>query len=774
MIAIRALLLVIPISIGLSGRSPDSPAAAPRRDAWKILGPGGGGTLYMPTVSPHDPNTVLATCDMTGAYISRDGGHSWRNFNLRGRIDFLVFDPADPKTIYAANHGLWRSADSGRSWRLVFPPPASVKQVMMSDDHAAEKFATVDGRRLTVTALAVDPGDSRTLFAAIEGDRQPALHRSTDAGLTWREWDKLPFRSRRLYVAPRSPKPDRAIYAVGPNSISVREAGRWSHGPAPDGVSRFQEVSAGFSAKDGRLLVYAVASRQGNSSPGLSISTDGGRSWQTSTIAMSPVSSPDYQAVACSQRTPEVAYVSYSNLRRLTGTYFGVAKTTDAGRNWEIVWSEARSSGSNIHDAWLSATFGPGWPGSPTALGVAPGNPDISYGADSGRIMRTTDGGRTWEAAYSKRLDGGFTTTGLDVTTCYGVHFDPFDPRRLFISYTDIGLFRSEDGGTTWLSSISGVPRPWRNTTYWLEFDPEVKGRVWGVMSGIHDLPRPKMWRGRSTLRHDGGVSVSEDGGKTWRVAATNLPATAATHILLDPASPAAARTLYVTGMGRGVFKSTDGGVTWTLKNRGIAGADPLAWRLAGDRAGSLYLVVARRSEDGSYGNSGDGALYRSDDGAESWTVVPLPNGLNGPNGIAVDPRDPRRLYLAAWRRAVPDADGLGGIWLSSDRGKSWRRVLSEDQHVYDVTIEPRDPNILYASGFSASAWRSSDRGLTWRRIRGFNFKWGHRVIPDPQDPKMVFITTFGGSVWYGPAEGDPSAPEDIVPDGLPVFPGNK
>ena len=47
--------------------------------------------------------------------------------------------------------------------------------------------------------------------------------------------------------------------------------------------------------------------------------------------------------------------------------------------------------------------------------------------------------------------------------------------------------------------------------------------------------------------------------------------------------------------------------------------------------------------------------------------------------------------------------------------------------------------------------------------IKGFNFKWGHRAIPDPRDSTMIYITTFGGSVWHGPAAGDPHAVEDIV-----------
>ena len=71
---------------------------------------------------------------------------------------------------------------------------------------------------------------------------------------------------------------------------------------------------------------------------------------------------------------------------------------------------------------------------------------------------------------------------------------------------------------------------------------------------------------------------------------------------------------------------------------------------------------------------------------------------------------------------------------------------------------------MLYACGFDQAAFRSIDRGETWTRIRGFNFKWGQRVIPDPLDRLKIYVTTFGGSVWHGPAAGDPDAVEDVMP----------
>jgi hypothetical protein len=107
---------------------------------------------------------------------------------------------------------------------------------------------------------------------------------------------------------------------------------------------------------------------------------------------------------------------------------------------------------------------------------------------------------------------------------------------------------------------------------------------------------------------------------------------------------------------------------------------------------------------------------------------------VNGPTGLSLDPDDNNRMYLSAG--GVPRASGMdgGGVFLSTDAGPTWRAIFTESQHVYDLTIDARNPSIVYNSGFSNGAYRSTDRGITWKRIRGFNFKWRHRVIPEPYD----------------------------------------
>jgi len=730
----------------------------PRPGNFRVIGPGGGGAMFHPTVSPHDLNTVLVNCDMTGAYISHDGGKSWRMFNLRGVVQFFVFDPLDKNGIYAQATGLWRSQDQGETWNLVYPKPSSIKSVKMSSDHSDEDIVAEPNPLGSITAMAIDPADS-SVFYVTAGDRKKetsSLFFSRDSGQSWTKEADLPELAKKVWVNPGSPASGRTLLIAGLHFIAEKTSSGVKKVPAPS-VKTITDISAGFT-KDGKPVIYTIGDEAAF------VSDDEGLTWRKVSLG---ANNARLRAVATSLRYPDTAYVSYSDLEGGGRRWLGVAKTIDVGRTWGLVWKEdsnpTTKSGANIHDAWITERFGTDWGENPLALTVADQDASVSYGTDLGRTMRTTDGGANWVAVYSRRPEGiGWVSTGLDVTTTYGYHFDPFDHHRQFISTTDIGLFRSEDGGKSWVSSTQGVPKEWMNTTYWIVFDPEVKGRVWSVNSWTHDLPRPKMWRRKAILDYRGGVCRSEDGGRSWTKSNNGMEQTAPTHILLDPTSPPDARVLYVAAFGRGVYKSADGGKNWTLKNAGIAQKEPFAWRIVRDVKGPLYVLVARRSEDGSIGNDGDGAIYRSTDGAEHWSPVAMPPGSNAPNGLAVDPLDSNRLYLAAWARDKGEHGDGGGIFLSEDAGKTWRQVLERDRHVYDVTIDPRDAKVLYAAGFESSAWRSTDRGAHWMRIPGFNFKWGHRVIADPQDPQKVYITTFGGGVWYGSVGGE-DRPLDIV-----------
>ena len=327
-------------------------------------------------------------------------------------------------------------------------------------------------------------------------------------------------------------------------------------------------------------------------------------------------------------------------------------------------------------------------------MALSPANPQICYTTDFGRTIKTTDGGKTWEQLYTKRKEGaGWISRGLEVTTGYTIISDPFDKTHMFIANTDIGLMESKDGGESWLSGTvgNGIPRKWINSTYWLAFDPDVKGRIYAAMSDVHDLPRPKMWRRLSIADFEGGILRTDDGGKSWKPISHDIGEAAITHVLTERSFNQKSGTLYACAFGKGVYKSTDDGKTWTSKNKGIQGTEPFAWRITeNDKNGELFLIVCRRSDDGSIDNDLDGAVYRSADEAESWTRMKLPEGTNGPMSLAIDPENTDRLLLSAWGRATPGQftpDTGGGIFISNDNGTTWKNVLQIDQHIHEYHI---------------------------------------------------------------------------------------
>ena len=762
-------------------------------DKWTFAGAGGGGAMFHPAVSPHNADVVLVSCDMTGSYITDNGGASWRMFNLRGDVNFYVFDPQDPKVIYANSIALFRSDDAGKTWDVVYPDSSRIVARISKGDHATDIIVTKDHLTQKVLALTIDPSDSQKLYSAISIGDETAFYFSNDRGKSWTKEKRLDDGAQKIFIVPSSSAGDHTIYIAGKNTITVREQGKWSINKAPAGVQQLTEVSAGYDKASDKFFIYSISGKsyfnaEGDPS-GIYVTGDGGRTWQNRqegllSYQVPGADAPEFRAVSTSENHPAVIYVSYNNLRVHKDTLsIGVAKSDDYGITWKLCWQDRIASNgvqvasTNMNDGWINERFGPSWGENPFSIGVDPNNPDVCYGTDFGRTIKTSDGGKQWNQVYTNKSAQGWTSRGLEVTTSYQIAFDPFDEQRCFIATTDVGLMKSTDGGKSWISATNknGIPGKWGNSTYWIIMDPVIKNKMWAAMSGTHDLPRPKMWRKKGVEDFKGGIVVSEDGGTSWKAVSADLGEAAVTHLLLDSASEPSLRVLYACAFGKGVFKSTDDGKTWQKKNNGLprlrgayGGArpgEPFAWRIEKRHTdGTLFVVLARRSEDGSIGNENDGSLYRSTDGADTWTKVTLPAGTNGPMCLKVDPKNPGTLLLSAWGRRADDpyaSDEGGGIFRSEDDGKTWSAVLKEDPHIHDITYDPRT-NVFYACGFNSSAYRSEDSGRTWQRITGYNFKWGKRVEPDPRDPEKIFVITFGGGVWHGPARGDKKAVEDI------------
>ena len=221
--------------------------------------------MFHPTISPHDSQTALIACDMTGAYITHDGGRSWRMFNLRGVVRFFAFDPGEPKTIYAGTGGLWRSTDGGETWKLIWPKPAAIRTIQMNSDHADERMVAEPDDLGEIVALAIDPRDSRTLLVAGRKNGAAALFVSHDAGGRWRQEASLAEAPERLWMAAGT------VYAAGSHGVTAVAGGKVTKHPAPAGIV-FTDISGGFPAA-GEPVFYGTSER------GAFVSGDGGASW---------------------------------------------------------------------------------------------------------------------------------------------------------------------------------------------------------------------------------------------------------------------------------------------------------------------------------------------------------------------------------------------------------------------------------------------------------------------------------------------------------------
>ncbi|MCE5273477.1 dockerin type I domain-containing protein [bacterium] len=758
-----ALALVLRIA-----RGDLHPVAPVLSDKWTVIGPGGGGAMFIPTVDPFDPAHALLRCDMTGAYVTFDDGASWKMFNLRTVVIDFEFDPSNRGVVYAANTALWRSEDGGKGWSLVWPAPADITLERMVGDHAEQSFLTTSGLPdAELDKVRVDPADGDHLLVGLgQWWNGPAkVMFSHDRGASWRTLAEVPGQ-QVLAIFPGSwwDKPEEALIVTDLACIRANEAtGDTVSVSLPD----LPVIDAdGGKAPDGAAALYLLTTlrKSGQSfAGGMYRSLDAGASWTQIDSSLTNTSeTPTYNTLGVCQEHPEVVYLSCTSFPT---NRIGIFKTTDSGTSWKWSFCEDWSSyvTKNMTDAWLTREYGHGYEGAPWGLGVCPRDPNTCYGS-SGRTFRTRDGGTTWQTVYSNDMgNNAWSSRGLDVTTCYGVHFDPFDSLHVFITYTDIGLFQSHDGGKSWVHATTGVDRDVINTCYWLDFDPDTPNLVWGVWSNWHDLPRMKMFNDNWPQAR-GVPMYSTDGGAVWHPSNYGAPGDAPyTHVLIDPKSPKDSRTLYLCAFGKGVYKSVDGGKRWASYSEGL-GENRSAWRLVRAADSTLYLVVVR---NGAERNVIPGALYRSTDGARSWHSLPLPEGVSGPNDLALDPTDNRIMYLSCWpwtdRSVYPSVERNGGLYRSLDGGATWVRVFNENAHVYAAVVDPDSPATVIINTFDSAAFRSDDRGESWRRIEGYDFKWGHRPILDPHHPGMLYLTTFGGSVFYGPAEGSSAADEGLL-----------
>ncbi len=475
--------------------------------------------------------------------------------------------------------------------------------------------------------------------------------------------------------------------------------------------------------------------------------------------------------------------------------------------------------------AWRNA--GPGGGGWIQSITLDPHNPDVIHvGCDVGGYYQSRDGGRTFR----------IRNTGL---TDYFVQEIVVDPRNSALIYlaTQSGVFKSTDSGRSWHLKRNGFP-PLSEYSFSAPVgalildptDPRViyagigrprrctggRGRIykstdagesWRRLDGIAKFA-PDAVIHRLALRPDRtdvlfaatdkGLFVSRDAGVSWARSGTGLPHRYCRNVVIHPRQPDVMYAVLWSTPGKtpwqgGVYRSDDGGATWTARNRGLPQkvAPPGdAWQKT---CNYIRLAVDPRNPDRVYvgANSWWGAgLYRSEDGGRNWQL-----GTRLREDANTDPG-----WITFWGIAVkclaisplhPDTvvfGDSGRVLRSDDAGDHWRPIYSrrtgpdrvqgnglEVTCLLSVTVDPFRPQKLFCGYADIGLMVSEDGGTSWsRRTRGLPARGDiARVICDPQrqdtawccDGKPgqgrggVSLTTDGGRSWRpvgSPATGLP------------------
>ena len=355
--------------------------------------------------------------------------------------------------------------------------------------------------------------------------------------------------------------------------------------------------------------------------------------------------------------------------------------------------------------------LGPFRGGRVAAVSGVPGRPnEFYYGAVNGGVWKSIDGGRVWSAVFDNQ----------PIASIGAIAVAPSRPDTIYVGSGEStlrdstgfgnGVYKSSDAGATWTNV--GLP----------------------------------------DTAHIGRIAIDPKNPEIVFVAAVGK--------------------LYAASEERGVFRSANGGKTWqrVLRPTTSTGAVDVVIDPTDSRNVYAALWATRRPPWFTYSptNGPGGGLFKSTDGGSTWTQMTtgLPADGIGRSGLALCPGNPKRLYAVIdcllpqpgtapatpAQVGAPAVSGQGGVFRSDDAGATWRR-LSGDPALWGrgwyfekIAVDPKNADIVYVSNVSVS--RSMDGGVTWVPIRGSpGGDDYHQIWISPDDSDTMIVASDQGAI---------------------------
>jgi photosystem II stability/assembly factor-like uncharacterized protein len=630
----------------------------PDIEKWSLSAP-----VSVLVIDPVDPDTIYAGIGCLGVsvtsyeeshgkgtiYKTLDGGESWFIVNTGAStidssavIHSIAIDSSNTSTLYTAtNKGLYKSTDGGVNWTAkndgipIYSGETSpnVRQVIVNPHNPITIYATVQTKPNT------EPW-------------QGGVYKSTDGGENW---------------------------VAKCNGLAQFAGGPYAH---PMQTSNYRHMVID---PENPETLYVGDYSWGDS--GVYKTTDGGDNWVRLTIQSDPGQNMDHGWIDfCGVQVTSLNIDPSDPDRLYFGTSMTLFKTNDGGGSWFQVYTREREPGrwqsigletsgmwhitidktnpDNIYIGQIDTGFlksidggtsfkrseilNP-WGGNTFSIAIDPDSPNIIYAgagmyqhtqgifSGTGQVVKSTDYGESWTII-------GSPLSGLPDSMVHSIVVDPtstVDSRTLYAACQYYGVYKSVDGGQSWVSINNGIGA--NRYVYSLVMDPNNPDILY---LGI-----------RAT-----GQSLSDYGG---------------------------------------VYKTTSGGESWTKANQNIELPDVYVLVIDPSDSNTLYAGTSQHYTQ-PLGPLSLGGVYKSVDGGENWQAMLTDNpplGIFNIEALAISPVNPDLIFAGASDYAYHDVCTGDGIFISRDGGETWE-TMNEGLPMLIINAlaaHPTNPDMLYA-----------------------------------------------------------------------------